>query len=224
MMSCKAMDTRIDDIAGQLPSMGSSPTQQEFYRGVMDALSVGVQRAVKTLGQSGGYYNDLQVRIPVSEQLQNVESALRRLGQDKYIEQFIKTMNEAAERAVPEAKTVFIGTVKQMKLDDAKRIVNGPDSAATEYFRRNTYASLKKAFLPVVKQATNQVNLTASYKKMTGKIAFLGPYLENDALDLDAYITRKALDGLFIKLAEEEKKIRHDPVARTTEILRKVFG
>jgi hypothetical protein len=222
--ACKNMDTRLNDIAGQLSAASNTSSGQDFYRGVMDALSVGVKRAVNMLGRSGGYYDDMKVRIPISDQLEKVASTLRRLGQDKYVDQFVRTMNEAAEQAAPQAKTIFIDAIKQMKIDDAKRIVNGPDNAATEYFRGKTYGSLQDAFLPVVKRATNQVNLTASYKRMTDKVGFLGQYLDADTLDLDAYITRKALDGLFIKLAEEEGKIRHDPVARTTEILKKVFG
>ena len=222
--SCKTMDVRLDDISDKFSAVGDAPTSQDFYQGVMEALGVGVQRAVDTLGQTGGYYNDIQVKIPVSAELQKVESTLRRLGQDKYVDQFIRTMNKAAEQAVPQAKNIFIDAIKQMKIEDAKRIVKGSDDAATQYFKDKTYGSLQNAFLPVVKQATNQVNLTASYKRMTGKMGLLGQYLDPDTLDLDSYITRKALDGLFVKLAEEESKIRHDPVARTTEILKKVFG
>lgn len=224
LVSCKTMDARLGEITSGFPAIDGKPTEQDFYQGVLDALRVGIQRAIEALGRNGGYYNDLQVKIPVSDQLQKVAATLRRLGQDQYVDQFIKTMNKAAEQAVPQATDIFMGAIRQMKIDDAKQIINGPDNAATEYFKSKTYAPLREAFLPVVKRATNQVNLTASYKSMTDKIGFLGQYLNEDTLDLDAYITRKALDGLFIKLAVEEKKIRHDPVARTTDILRKVFG
>lgn len=224
LVSCKSMDARLDDIAKKMSAPGTASSNNDFYQGVMDALGVGVQRAIKTLGRSGGYYNDHQVKIPLAGELQKAASALRRLGQDKYVDQFILTMNKAAERAVPRAQDIFINAIKKMKIDDAKRIIKGSDDAATQYFKDNTYSALQGAFLPVVKQATSDVSLTASYKRMTGKLGMLGQYFDPDTLDLDAYITRKALDGLFIKLAEEESKIRHDPVARTTEILKKVFG
>jgi len=203
----------------------TSLSNQEMIQGVLDALSVGVQRAVAELGQAGGYLDDPQVRIPLPAQLRSVESLLRRVGQDRYADQFIASMNGAAEQAVPVAKDIFLKTIRQMNVEDARGIVTGSDDAATEYFRSHTREELQAAFLPIVRDATDEAQVTARYKQLADRAQSLsGGLVKPETLDLDRYVTDKALDGLFVKLADEERRIREDPVARSTELLKKVFG
>jgi Protein of unknown function (DUF4197) len=202
-----------------------------------DALGNGLQNAVARLGHDGGFLTNLDVKIPLPEKLSAVEKTLRALKQDKLADDFVATMNRAAEQAVPQAASVFADAVKQMSFDDAKNILTGPDDAATQFFRRATQTNLYARFLPIVQSATAKTGVTAAYKNMMAKVAgsssgsLMGSlggltknYLGEDALDVDAYVTNKTLDGLFKLVAGEEKRIRQDPVARTTDLLQKVFG
>lgn len=198
---------------------------EQTTKGVLEALSVGVKRAVDGLGQAGGYLDNPQVRIPMPEQLRSVEKLVRRMGQDKYADQFVATMNHAAEEAVPVATDIFLKSIREMEVADAKAIVKGPEDAATRYFENHTRDSLHEAFLPIVKKATEQANVTAAYKQLVERAGpFASGLAKAESLDLDQHVTNKALDGLFVMLAKEEKRIREDPVARTTELLKKVFG
>lgn len=191
---------------------------------ILDALSVGVERAIKLLGKQGGYLNDAKVRIPMPDNLQKVESVLRRFGQDKYVDRFINAMNSAAEQAVPKTTQIFLDTIKNMSLTDAKKLLNGPDDAATNYFREKTSAQLKTIIRPIVSKTMDDVGVTKAYKKFVSKSDFMGGYIDKEALDIDAFVTEKTLDGLFLKLAEEEAKIRKNPLARSTDLLKKVFS
>ncbi len=203
---------------------GQGPTQSEIVAGLKQALEVGTERAVKLLGHDGGFLNDGTVKIPMPEKLRNIDKALRDLGQGKVADEFVASMNHAAEQAVPKAVDIFGAAIRSMTLADAQKILQGPDDAATRYFREHTGNQLTEAMLPVVRDATTRVGVTRSYKDFVNRAGFLSQLVDRDSLDLDRYITGKALDGLFLKLAEEEKRIRQDPVARTTELLRKVFG
>ena len=205
-------------------SPGASLSQQEMTGGLKEALSVGVERAIKLLGKDGGFLNDKSVKIPLPGMLQKVESGLRVMGQGELADEFIATMNHAAERAVPEAASIFGDSIKQMSLQDAKGILQGPDDAATQYFRKNSGEKLAQAISPIVKQATEKAGVTSAYKNMVGQADMLGGLVGGSSLDLDKYVTDKTLDGLFLKLAEEEKRIRENPLARSTDLLKKVFG
>lgn len=202
----------------------SALSTQDMNGAILDALSVGVQRAIKLLGQQGGFLNDAKVRIPMPENLQKVESVLRGFGQDKYADRFITSMNSAAEQSVPKTTQIFLDTIKGMSLTDAKKLLNGPDDAATSYFREKTSGQLEQVINPIVSKTMDDVGVTKSYKKLVSKADFAGGYIDKDSLDLDAFVTRKTMDGLFLKLAEEEAKIRKDPVARSTDLLKKVFS
>jgi hypothetical protein len=199
-------------------------TEAEMADAARQALEVGVRRAVDLLGRYGGYLDDPQVRIPMPSALQSVDKALRAVGQQKYADEFVATMNHAAEKAVPETTSIFIDAIKGMKVEDARKILQGPDTAATSYFKEHTTPALQKAILPIVQQATDAVGVTSAYKQLVGKAGFMGAYISMDSLDVDRYVTDKAIDGLFVKLAQEEKLIRQDPAARSTELLKKVFG
>lgn len=212
--------------ASSLPALGglTQLTQDEIAKGLKEAIGKAVQKAVADLGKPGGFLDNMKVKIPMPPQLEKVDKALRMMKQDKVADDFQVTMNRAAERAVPVGASVLATSVSQMTLDDAKAILKGPDDAATQYFRKTSSATLTERFLPIVKDATAQVGVTANYKKLMGGAGFLGNYLNKDVMDIDGYITRKSLDGLFVVMADEEKNIRQNPAARTTDLLKKVFG
>lgn len=198
--------------------------QAEVSQGLKEALSRGVKSAVSKLGRDGGFLKNLDVKIPMPNRLQKLDQTLRKLKQDKLADEFVVTMNRAAEKAVPEAAALFADSISQMTLADAQAILSGPEDSATRYFRRTSESRLRQKFLPIVSKATASAGVTVAYRRLlaaAGPAAFLlGP----EASNLDGYITTKALDGLFKMIAAEEKKIRRDPVARTSDILRKVFG
>jgi hypothetical protein len=209
------------------PALVSNLSQDEIAGGLKQALSVGVQRAVATLGKDGGFLNDAHVAIPMPDRLRTAERVLRAAGQDRLADEFIATMNHAAEQAVPQAASVLADSVKQMTLADARTILTSTNNAATAYFRQTSETNLYERFLPIVRQATEQTGVTAAYKKIISKTSlggFAAPFLSQDTLDLDGYVTRKTLDGLFLKIGQEEQRIRQDPLARTTALLEKVFG
>lgn len=202
----------------------SSLSNDQIIEGLKEALAVGTEKAVAILGKDGGFLNDQQVKIPLPKALKSVGKGLRAVGQDEMVDQFEQTINKAAEKAVPETLSIFSDTIRAMSLQDARGILDGGDTAATDYFRNKGSDSLTAAILPIVQQATRDVGVTASYKSLVSQAGFLADYVDMNAMDLDQYVTSKALDGLFIKLAEQERMIRENPVARTTEILKQVFG
>jgi Protein of unknown function (DUF4197) len=231
-----------DKLTGLLgQSSGSSAaglaglSQDQMITGLKDALGNGLQKAVAGLGHSDGFLTNLNVKIPMPDKLQKVESLLRTMKQDKLADDFVVTMNRAAEQAVPAAASVFVDALKQMKVEDAKAILSGPDDAATQFFRRTTQTNLYARFYPIVQQATAKTGVTSTYKQIVDKAsvtqslgsfgnALGGSGFDKNSLDIDDYVTTKALDGLFKMVADEEKKIRQNPVARTTDALQKVFG
>lgn len=196
---------------------------QTIAAGLKQALEHGTERAVGTLGQVNGFLKNPPIHIPVPDQLQRAESLLRRVGAGKYADQFVTSLNRAAEAAAPKAKSIFLDVIQAMTIQDAVDILRGADDAATQYFRRHSQARLTAAFQPIVARATSDVGVTAYYKRFVQKAAATG-LVDTRGLDLDEYVTRKTLDGLFYMIAREEKRIREDPIARTTELLRKVFG
>jgi len=196
----------------------------EVIDGLKEALSKGTESAVKYLGRKDGFLGNPSVKLPMPAPLQKVEKGLRGLGQAKIADSFVETMNRAAEQAVPEAATIFSDAIKSMSITDAKNILTGPDNAATEYFKKSGSSKLYDKFLPVVKTSTDNVGVTSRYKELVDKLGPVSGFMDTGSLDLDSYITNKALDGLFLMVASEEKKIRKNPAARTTELLKKVFG
>ena len=202
----------------------ASLTQNEMIGGLKEALSKGVQKAVADLGRDDGFLKNLDVKIPMPDSLKRVEKGLRMAGQDKLADEFIATMNHAAEKAVPEAAAIFGDAITKMSLDDAEAILKGPDDAATQYFRKTGEAQLTEKMMPIVKQATEKTGVTASYKQLMQQAGPITQFMGQGAPDLDRYVTGKALDGLFKMVAAEEKSIRQNPVARSTDLLKKVFG
>lgn len=214
-------------------AVASSLPQNEIVGGLKEALGKGVSNAVVSLGRNDGFLTNANVKIPLPEKLQSVEKALRMAGQSQMADDFVASMNHAAEQAVPVAAGIFGNAIQQMSIADAQGILAGPDDAATKYFQKTTQTNLFAAFYPIVQKATDSVGVTAEYKAMMDKFAsvstfssFLGksnPVNLNTA-DIDTYVTDKAMDGLFKMVAAEEKNIRANPVARTSDLLQKVFG
>lgn len=196
---------------------------QEAASGLRAALEKGSQAAVAELGRADGFYGNPRVRIPLPDSLQRAEKLMRRFGLGSHADELILTMNRAAEAAVPEARRLFIDAVRKMSVQDAKGILQGGETAGTEYFRRSTEATLRQRFLPIVRRATAKVGLAQQYNEYAEKGAAFG-LVKKEHANLDAYVTEKALDGLFLMVAEEERKIRRDPVSAGTRIIRKVFG
>ena len=204
--------------------LASGLDNSQIDAGLKEALGNGVKQAINSLGKTDGFLKDLDARILMPESLRKVEKSMRLLGQGKMADEFVTTLNRAAEQAVPQAAEVLGNSVKQMSIADARTILSGTNNAATQYFRRTSETNLYARFLPIVQQATAATGVTSSYKQMVGKAGIAGQFIGSDAADLDSYVARKSMDGLFLKIAQEEKRIRENPAARTTDILQKVFG
>ena len=198
-------------------------TQRDAASGLKAALEQGAQAAVARLGRLDGFLGDAQVKIPLPESLQRTEKMARRLGLGKHADELIVTMNRAAEAAVPQARQLLVDTVKALTVEDAVRIVSGGDDAATQFFAGKTRAPLTERFLPIVTRATEKVALAAKYNAVAGRASKMGLLKPQDA-DVQRYVTARALDGLYLVIGEEERKIRRDPVGTGSAILRKVFG
>ena len=191
--------------------------------GLKQALTDGSAAAVKMLGQDNGYFGNAKVKIPLPPNMQKIESGLRMMGMKKQADDLVLSMNRAAEAAAPEAKQLLVDAVKKMSVQDAKAILTGGDTAATDYFRRTTQDQLTQRFLPIVKKSTDRVGLAQQYNSLAGQGASLGLVKKDDAT-IETYVTRKALDGLYLMIAEQEKAFRQNPVGATSDIVKKVFG
>jgi hypothetical protein len=203
----------------------TSISDSKISLGLKEALGKGVRYAVDHLGQEDGFFKTPEVKIPLPKSLKSVARVARFAGYGERVDNFELAMNRAAEKAVPVAFDVFMDSIKQMSFNDARKILfSGEDDAATQFFRRTTEDKLRGKFRPIVEKFTDETGVTQSYKQMMEKAGWMAMFVGNDAKDLDGYVTEKALDGLFYMVAVEEKKIRKDPIGRTTKILRDVFG
>jgi hypothetical protein len=198
-------------------------SNRDAINGLKEALTRGSQAAVGRLGVENGFFGNSRVKIPLPPSLRRLEAVMRSIGMDKHADELVLRMNRAAEAAVPEAKTLLVDAVKKMSVQDAKGILIGGEDAATRYFKRTTSEPLARRFQPIVKKAMAKVKLAEKYDEIAASGAKLGLVKEEDA-QLEDYVTRKALDGLFVAIAEEEKKIRRDPAGAASALLRKVFG
>jgi len=200
----------------------SSLSQNEIVNGLKEALEVGTSKTVQALSKTDGYYKNPKLKIPLPESVQKFEPILRATGFESDLNEFELSMNRAAEKAAPKAKELFVGAIKEMTFSDADKILNGPDNAATKYFQDKTTDKLEALFKPVVQQSMDEVGVTQYYKNVSEQIQTI-PFAKKYVVDLDTYVTEKSVDGLFVRLAEEEAKIRNDPAARVTDLLQKVF-
>ncbi len=191
--------------------------------GLKDALTQGAAAAIGKLGVTDGFLGNAKVKIPLPDALRSIESGLRLMGMQRQADELVVAMNRAAEQAVPEAKALLTGAIKSMSVQDAKGILTGGDTAATEYFRKSTSGQLTEKFLPIVTKATSKVGLAEKYNNLAGRGAQFG-LVDAKQAKIENYVTQKALDGLFLMIAEQEKAIRKDPVGTATGMAQKVFG
>ena len=198
-------------------------TNSDAVSGLRGALNEGSIAAVAKLGVENGFFADPQVKIPLPPSIKRVEGALRAVGMRRQADELILTMNRAAEAAVPEAKQLLVDAVKKMSVQDAKGILTGGDTAATDYFKRTTASDLAKRFLPIVKKATDRVGLAQQYNSLASQGAALG-LIKEDQATIEGYVTKKALDGLYFMIAEQEKAFRQNPLGASSDLVKKVFG
>jgi hypothetical protein len=218
------------DAAGQLDLKklkktlsGESLTSQEISDGLKEALSNGVSKGSDLVSQLDGYYKNPEIKIPFPPEVKRVETTLRQLGLGNEVDKFIESLNRGAEDAAKEAKPIFIAAIKQMTIEDGLNILKGENDAATQYLSRTTTPALKEKFKPVIQNSLNKVNATKYYGDLINTYNKV-PLVQKVNPNLDDYATDKAIQGLFVMIAKEEKNIRANPGARTTALLKKVFG
>lgn len=198
-------------------------SSQDAAGGLKEALSQGASQAVGALGATDGFLGNPKVRIPLPGQLEKAAGLMRKFGMGAQVNELETAMNRAAEAAVPQARQLLTESIRNMSVQDAKGILTGGDNAVTEYFRRTTSAPLGEKFKPIVQNAIAQTRLSEAYDRFAGKAAKFGVLGQEDS-QLDGYVTRKALDGLYLMIGEEEKAIRQNPVAAAGSLAKKVFG
>lgn len=218
--SCKTTDLNrvLDTIGGN-----QALSKETVVAGLKQALEVGTKNSVNNTNRPGGFSRNPLIKIAVPEQLDDVATTLRKVGLGSYVDNFEGQMNRAAEKASGEAKEVFIGAISSMSIADAWGILRGGDNAATNYFRNKTQTNLERRFQPIITSNMEKVGFYNDYKQLLGAYEKL-PFSDKPNMNIEDYVMRETLDGLFTLVAQEEKKIRDNPVARTTELLQKVFS
>ena len=201
----------------------SDISNAEASGGLKAALTQGAEKAVGQLSKADGFLGNPEVKIPLPDALKKAEKAMRMFGMDKQADELVLKMNRAAEAAVPEAKALLIDSVKKMSVQDAKAILTGGDDAATQYFKKTTSAPMAAKFLPIVKKATENVQLAQQYNKFAETGSKLG-LVKKEQVNLEQYVTQKTLDGVYLMMAKEEAAIRQDPIGQSSKLLKKVFG
>ena len=202
---------------------GGELSESKVIEGLKEALEIGTGNAAGLVSKLDGYYKNSKIKIPLPESVRKVEKILRKVGFGSKVDDFEMSMNRAAEQAAPEAKVLFTDTIKQMSFDDARKILNGKDNAATLYFKDKTWDRLYDKFKPIINSTMSEVGVTRYYQDLDKKVRSI-PFVDSMSFDLDQYVTDGALDGLFYMLEQEERSIRKDPTARVTDLLKEVFG
>jgi hypothetical protein len=214
-----------DDLFNRFAGGGEGGlTEETVISGLKEALSVGTQNAVGNVSKLDGYFANEIIKIAMPQQFQTVATMLGNLGLQQQVDDFVLSMNRAAEQAAPKAANILVNAITEMTFEDARNILGGGDTAATEYFRVKASDELYAAFEPIVVSAMDEVGVTRYYGQIVEKYEAVPFMTAITPLDLDAYVTNGALEGLFYMVAQEEKKIRQDPAARVTELLKTVFG
>jgi hypothetical protein len=201
----------------------SGLSDAKISSGLKEALQIGTENAVRFTGKKDGYFLNQAIKILMPEKLRTFEKGLRAVGYGPEVDEFVLSMNRAAEKAAPFAKQIFWDAIGEMTFDDARKILSGNETAATEYFKDRTTTKLTDVFKPIIGKTMNEVGVTRQYRELVGRYENI-PFVKKETFDLDHYVVNKALDGLFHMVGEEEKKIRKNPTARTTELLKEVFG
>lgn len=214
----------LDDVVKGVGSAPKGKTDDSTATsGLKEALSVSTENAVKNVSRMDGYFGNQAIKILMPEKIQKVADVLKKVGYQKQVDDFILSMNRAAEKAAPKAASIFGDAIRGMTFEDVQKILHGGDTAATEFFKAKTHDRLYGEFKPIVSSSMNEVGVTHSYKEMMAKYESV-PFMSKESVDLDHHVTSKALDGLFYMVGQEEKKIRTDPAARVTDLLKTVFG
>jgi len=220
----------LTNAGAELLSSDTSPTSAStaldyntIVSGLKEALDVGTRQAIENVSQKDGYLANELIRIAMPPELQQASGLMRKFGLGAMADEFEQSVNHAAEAAAPQATSLIVNAIKEMSIEDANTILNGPDDAATQYFRDKTSVQLTELFRPSIQSSLNQVGTTKYYNDLTGQVAAIPLVGETINLDLPDYVTEQALNGLFTVIAQEEKKIRDNPAARTTELLKQVF-
>jgi len=215
---------QLDEIEKRMGvNVGPGLSESKIASGLKQALQVGSENAVKIVGKPNGYFGNQAIKIDMPKDLHPLESGLRAVGFGPKIDEFILSMNRSAEAAAPAARKIFIDAILAMSFDDAKRILAGDNTAATQYFKQKTTGQLTDAFTPVVKKTMEENGVVRQYDSLTEQYKNI-PFASSKSLDIDHYVVSKALDGLFYELGEQEKQIRANPAARTTDLLKEVFA
>lgn len=202
---------------------GGTLSDAKIGSGIKEALRVGTEATISLTGKTDGYFANQAIKILLPAQLQTADKGLRMVGYGPQLDEFVVSMNRAAEAAAPGAKKIFGDAIAAMSIQDVRKIWSGGDNAATQYFKSKTSNQLTAAFKPVVDKALNQVGVTRQYKELLGRAQSI-PFMKTESLDIDRYVLGKSLDGLFVVLGEQEKQIRTNPAARTTDLLKEVFA
>ncbi|HTR45181.1 MAG TPA: DUF4197 domain-containing protein [Thermodesulfovibrionales bacterium] len=217
--------TTVDDLMKGIgaPAKGGGADEKTTAKGLKEALAVGTENAVKNVSRVDGYFGNQMIKILMPEKIRKVADVLEKVGYKQQVDDFVHSMNRAAEKAAPKAASIFGDAIREMTIDDAKKILTGGNTAATDFFKAKTHERIYGAFKPDVGSAMNEVGVTRSYKEMMSKYESI-PFMSKESVDLDHYVTTKAMDGLYYMIGQEEKKIRTDPAARVTDLLKTVFG
>jgi Protein of unknown function (DUF4197) len=225
VVGATAASAQLDELLKRVPQKpaGEGLGDARVAQGLKEALRVGTENAVSLTGRVDGFFTNQAIKILMPERLKSLEQGLRLIGQGDRVDELVLGMNRAAERAAPSARKIFVDAIGEMSFDDARRILSGADTAATEYFKRKTTGPLTTAFSPVVQRSMDEVGVARQYKDLLAQAQAI-PFFRPESFDLDRYVVGKSLDGLFHVVGEEERKIRTNPTARTTELLRDVFG
>ncbi len=233
-----AQDSWADRLKGAIPETPTTPRplegaagptlgaeHEQLVAGLKEALETGSRRAIEAAGESGGFEDNPDIRIPMPGPLATASGMLRGVGLGRQVDEFEESMNRAAEKAVPEARDIIIEAIRDMSIDDARAILVGPEDGATRFLRRQAGDRMAARFRPIVAESMEETGVTRAFTGLTEQVGTRLPGISAvDELDLNEYVTNETLDGVFTLLAQEEKKIRQDPAARTTELLREVFG
>jgi len=222
LAGCAELGVDLGRVLAQLPGQAGALDERSIAAGLREALRVGSEQAALQTSRSDGYWGNPLLRIALPQQLEEIAGGLRRFGFARQVDEFERTLNRAAERAAGEAAPVFLAAISQLTISDALGILRGPDDAATQYLRRSSGRELEQRFSPIVGEKLRELGVVRLYEDLVRPLSTL-PLGPVPSLDLRAYVTERAVDGLFVVVASEEQKIRTDPAARITELLRRVF-
>lgn len=237
--SALAQGSWTERLKGTVPDLSTEPAERDaapdtvpldtehetLAAGLKEALVKGAQRAIETAGASGGFTDNAQIRIPMPGPLDTASSLLRGVGLGRQVDEFEESMNRAAEKAAPQAEEIMLQAIRDMSIEDARGILVGPADGATRFLRRRAGEPIAEAFRPIVSESMQETGVTRAYTELTEQAGARVPGIAGlDELDLTEYVTNQALDGVFTLLAEEERRIRENPAARTTDLLKEVFG